>query len=62
MRKAGDARTDPIVTSLSSDAGPAPTAGPAAPASAAAKVYFDKQVNQLTLAEGAVLAALIRTP
>ncbi|MDE1668524.1 transglycosylase domain-containing protein [Nocardia gipuzkoensis] len=29
---------------------------------AAAKVYFDKQVNQLTLAEGAVLAALIRTP
>ncbi|MGW5375961.1 transglycosylase domain-containing protein [Nocardia sp. NPDC003999] len=29
---------------------------------AAAKVYFDKQVDQLTLAEGAVLAALIRTP
>ncbi|MGQ4597991.1 transglycosylase domain-containing protein [Nocardia sp. R6R-6] len=28
----------------------------------AAKAYFDKQVNQLTLAEGAVLAALIRTP
>ncbi len=24
MRKAGDARTDPIVTSLSSDAGPGP--------------------------------------
>ncbi|MBF6203828.1 penicillin-binding protein [Streptomyces gardneri] len=29
---------------------------------AAAKVYFDKQVNQLTLTDGAVLAALIRTP
>ncbi|MFI9411969.1 transglycosylase domain-containing protein [Nocardia gamkensis] len=29
---------------------------------AAAKVYFGKQVDQLTLAEGAVLAALIRTP
>lgn len=29
---------------------------------AAAGAYFDKQVNQLTLAEGAVLAALIRTP
>ncbi|MEU2033520.1 transglycosylase domain-containing protein [Nocardia amamiensis] len=28
----------------------------------AAEAYFDKQVNQLTLAEGAVLAALIRTP
>ncbi|WP_223884793.1 transglycosylase domain-containing protein [Nocardia colli] len=29
---------------------------------AAAKVYFNKPVNQLTLAEGAVLAALVRTP
>ncbi len=28
----------------------------------AAKAYFDKQVSQLTLAEGAVLAALVRTP
>ena len=30
--------------------------------SAAAKAYFDKSVPQLTLAEGAVLAAVIRTP
>ncbi|MFE9579403.1 transglycosylase domain-containing protein [Nocardia sp. NPDC006044] len=29
---------------------------------AAAKVYFNKPVNQLSLAEGAVLAALVRTP
>ncbi|WP_442799839.1 penicillin-binding protein [Nocardia sp. NBC_01730] len=29
---------------------------------AAARAYFDKPVNQLTLAEGAVIAALIRTP
>ncbi|PXX65531.1 membrane peptidoglycan carboxypeptidase [Nocardia tenerifensis] len=29
---------------------------------AAAKAYFNKPVNQLTLAEGAVLAALVRTP
>lgn len=37
MRKAGDARTDPTVTSLSSDAGPVPTSGPAAPVSATAR-------------------------
>ncbi|MGY4098252.1 transglycosylase domain-containing protein [Nocardia sp. R16R-3T] len=30
--------------------------------SAAAKAYFDKSVPELTLAEGAVLAAVIRTP
>ncbi|GAA5103637.1 transglycosylase domain-containing protein [Nocardia iowensis] len=29
---------------------------------AATKAYFNKPVNQLTLAEGAVLAALVRTP
>ncbi|MEU7763499.1 transglycosylase domain-containing protein [Nocardia sp. NPDC049190] len=29
---------------------------------AAARAYFDKPVNRLTLADGAVLAALIRTP